>query len=151
MQKLLLILFLSFVSMFSSVHAQEPVTFARSSLTIETADGAHGFTVELAETEPQRERGLMLRREMAPDAGMLFLYPRDRTVTMWMANTYLPLDMLFIEADGRIARIVRNAIPQSRTLISSRGKVRAVLELNAGTVRRLGIAEGDRVVHENLR
>lgn len=87
---------------------------------------------------------------MAADAGMLFLHKRNRVVTMWMANTYLPLDMLFIEADGRIARIAANTIPQSRDTISSRKRVRAVLELNAGTARRLGISVGDRIVYERF-
>lgn len=81
---------------------------------------------------------------------MLFLHKRNRVVTMWMANTYLPLDMLFIEADGRIARIAANTIPQSRDTISSRKRVRAVLELNAGTARRLGISVGDRIVYERF-
>ncbi|MBO6784953.1 MAG: DUF192 domain-containing protein, partial [Alphaproteobacteria bacterium] len=74
-----------------------------------------------------------------------------RVVTMWMANTYLPLDMLFIKSDGRIARIAENTIPLSREVVSSRERVRAVLELNAGTARKLGIAVGDRVIHERFR
>ncbi|MBS28786.1 MAG: hypothetical protein CL566_07675 [Alphaproteobacteria bacterium] len=130
--------------------AQNDVRFERSSLEIETANGVHEFDVELAISSEQRARGLMFRHEMAPDAGMLFLYRSDRVLNMWMANTNLPLDMLFIEAGGRIIRIQENTIPLSRTTISSRKRARAVLELNAGTVRRLGIKPGDRVIHERL-
>lgn len=126
------------------------VSFERSQLAIETAEGRHRFEVELAVTPAQRARGLMFRRSMAPDSGMLFLYDEDAPVTMWMENTILPLDMLFIEADGTIARIVERTVPLSRELISSNGPVRAVLELNAGTARRLGIRQGDRVLHEAL-
>jgi uncharacterized membrane protein (UPF0127 family) len=130
--------------------AQNDVRFERSSLEIETANGVHEFDVELAISSEQRARGLMFRHEMAPDAGMLFLYRSDRVLNMWMANTNLPLDMLFIEAGGRIIRIQENTIPLSRTTISSRKRARAVLELNAGTVRRLGIKPSDRVIHERL-
>lgn len=130
--------------------AQDDVTFDRSTLKIETAEGVHSFDVELAVNDDQRARGLMFRNEMAPDAGMLFIYRRDRVLTMWMANTYLPLDMLFIGSDGRIVRIAENTIPLSRSTISSRNRARAVLELNAGTTRRLGIKAGDRVVYDGL-
>lgn len=131
--------------------AQEPVAFETAELTIETAKGAHRFEVELAAGPEQKARGLMFRREMAADAGMLFVYRHDTVLTMWMRNTYIPLDMLFIAADGRIAHIVQRAVPQSDKTISSRARVRAVLELNGGTVRRLGIAVGDRVVSPALR
>lgn len=131
--------------------AQQDVVFPYSSLEIETRAGVrHKFSVEVAETPDQKSRGLMFRNEMAPDAGMLFLYRRDRVITMWMANTYLSLDMLFIEADGRIARVAENTIPLSRETISSRKRARAVLELNAGTARKLGIGVGDRVHHAHF-
>jgi uncharacterized membrane protein (UPF0127 family) len=133
-----------------SARAQDAVTFDRSTLKIETAGGVHSFDIEVATNDAQRARGLMFRNEMAPDAGMLFVYRRDRVLTMWMANTYLPLDMLFIGGDGRIVSITRNTIPLSRTTISSRKRARAVLELNAGTARRLGINAGDRVVYDGL-
>lgn len=131
--------------------AQQDVVFPESTLEIETQSGTrHTFRIELAETDPLRQRGLMFRNEMAPDAGMLFTYKRDRVISMWMANTYLPLDMLFIESDGRIFRIAENTIPLSRESISSRKRARGVLELNAGTVRRLGLSVGDRVIHERF-
>lgn len=131
--------------------AQQDVVFDRDTLEIHTRNGnVFEFNVELAESGEQKSRGLMYRRDMAPDAGMLFLYRRDQVVTMWMANTFLPLDMLFIERDGTIARIQANTIPQSREVISSRKRVRAVLELNAGTARKLGISPGDKVVYERF-
>jgi uncharacterized membrane protein (UPF0127 family) len=105
------------------------------------------FTVELAETPRQRARGLMFRRELGPGRGMLFLYPRAERVSMWMRNTFVPLDMLFIGGDGRIVRIAENTAPQSTDLISSGIPVKAVLELAAGTAARLDIREGDRVLY----
>lgn len=131
--------------------AQKPVEFDRDVLSIETKSGEiFDFDVELAESDEQKSRGLMYRREMGEREGMLFLYRRDQVVTMWMANTFLPLDMLFIERNGRIARIQANTVPQSREVISSRKRVRAVLELNAGTARSLGISVGDKVLYDRL-
>jgi len=89
----------------------------------------------------------MFRTEMAADAGMLFVYSRPQVITMWMRNTELPLDMLFIGPDGHIAHIAERAVPRSDKTISSRARVTGVLELNGGTARRLGIAVGDRVRH----
>ena len=134
----------------SSARAQAAIEFGRASLIIETSKGAHSFNVEVAESDTQRARGLMFRTEMAPDAGMIFLYRRDRILKMWMANTYLPLDMLFIAADGQVVHIAENTIPLSRATISSRRRARAVLELNAGTASRLDISVGDRVVFDGL-
>ena len=120
-------------------------------LEIATPNGTHAFNVELATTPDQQATGLMFRRRMAADAGMLFLYEPGRHVTMWMKNTYIPLDMLFIGPQGRILHIVERTVPLSNELISSKSAVRAVLELNAGTVSRLGISTGDRVRHEAFR
>lgn len=116
-------------------------------LVVETASGAHNFTVEVARTPTDRSRGLMFRQSLAPDAGMLFLYAQDQPVTMWMRNTPIPLDMLFIARDGRIVKIAERAVPMSETLIASDGNVAAVLELNGGTAGRLGVRPGDRVRH----
>lgn len=127
--------------------AAESVSFAKSSLTIETAKGRHSLSIELALTAAQHRKGLMFRRKMAADAGMLFDYKFPQRIAMWMKNTLIPLDMLFIAADGRIVNIVQRTVPFSETAISSRGKVRAVLEINGGTAQRLGIKEGDRVIH----
>ena len=93
----------------------------------------------------------MFRRELPRDAGMLFIYDAEATLTMWMKNTYLPLDMLFIAADGSIINIAERTVPQSMQIISSRGAALAVLEVNGGTVSRLGIAVGDRVRHSAFK
>jgi hypothetical protein len=128
--------------------AQSLDEFARSSLSIETADGAsHEFQVYLARTPQQHARGLMYVAELPADRGMLFDYPRPRWVSMWMKNTLIPLDMLFIRADGSIANIAQRTVPGSLAVINSEGKARAVLELNGGTAARLGIRPGDRVRH----
>lgn len=122
--------------------------FETDTLRIETRDGGtHRFTVELATTADERGQGLMYRRELAADHGMLFVYPRPRDVAMWMKNTYLPLDMLFIDAAGRVVRIAEETVPLSREVISSGERVLAVLEVPAGTAERLGLAPGDRVRH----
>jgi uncharacterized protein len=114
-------------------------------LTIDTGKGPQRFTVELATTTAERELGLMYRQSMAPDAGMLFIYAGEQPVEFWMKNTLIPLDMLFIGADGRIRHIVERAVPLTETTIPSIYPVKAVLELNGGTVERLGIHEGDLV------
>jgi len=126
--------------------AQTPA-FERTTLSIETAQGRHPFDIELALTSAQQSQGLMFRRKMAADAGMLFFHQRERVATMWMRNTILPLDMLFVATDGRVVHIAERAVPQSLTTISAGRPVRAVLELNAGTVRRLAIKSGDRLIH----
>ena len=125
------------------------VTFDRDELTIQSdATGArHRFDVELALTFEQQAQGLMFRRSLARDAGMLFLYRRAGPASMWMRNTLIPLDMLFIERNGRIAHIAQRTVPLSLTPIESPGPVVAVLELNAGTTHRLEIEVGDRVLH----
>ncbi|MCA1406942.1 DUF192 domain-containing protein [Ensifer sp. IC3342] len=121
------------------------VSFGRDKLRLLTGVGARDLTVELAVDPGQREQGLMYRREMAPDHGMLFDFGETRRVMMWMKNTYLPLDMLFVARDGTVRTIHENAVPLSETIIDSGEPVAFVLELNAGTVKRLGIKPGDRL------
>jgi len=122
-------------------------SFATSQLTITSATGDQKFTVELATTPAQQEQGLMYRRSMAPDAGMLFDFGHPTTTTFWMKNTLIPLDMLFVGADGRVVNIHERAVPMSEAMIPAQGMVRAVVELNGGTVARLGIRPGDRVIY----
>lgn len=120
--------------------------FDSGNLAIVTDAGRHDFSVELALTADQRSQGLMYRREMARDAGMLFDFgSRAGRASMWMKNTYIPLDMLFITPDGEIESIAERTTPHSLEAISSRGPVRYVLELSGGTAARLGIRPGDRV------
>lgn len=127
--------------------AQTPTVFERSTLTIQTERGSHKFDVELATTPDQLSVGLMYRRSLAVDAGMLFDYSRPQKVAMWMKNTLIPLDMVFIDASGTVAHISERAVPKSLRTISSKVPVRAVLELNGGTVARLKIKIGDRIRH----
>jgi uncharacterized membrane protein (UPF0127 family) len=114
-------------------------------LVIETSTGAHRFTVEMALSESERAYGLMFRENLGADEGMLFYFPSDQAVSMWMKNTPLALDMIFIGADGTVAKIVENTVPQSQTIISSVLPVRAVLEVKAGTARRMQIKPGNAV------
>ena len=122
--------------------------FERDVLSIETADGQrHRLEVELALTGEQHAQGLMFRRSLAEDAGMLFLYSGAGVLSMWMKNTPVPLDMIFIAPDGRIVDIAERTVPYSLETVSSRFAASAVLEVNGGTVARLGIRPGDRVLH----
>lgn len=124
------------------------VAFPKAALKVEAVDGTrHAFTVEVATTPEQLAQGLMHRAKMAADAGMLFDFGSPRPVSMWMKNTLIPLDMLFIGADGKVVGLAQRTVPHSQTLIDSPGPVKAVLELNGGTASRLGIKVGDRVVH----
>jgi hypothetical protein len=121
--------------------------FDSSTLDIDTSGGTRHFTIELAVSSAQQQQGLMFRRVLAPDAGMLFVFPEAHTATFWMKNTLIPLDMLFIAADGHVADIHELAVPLSEANINSKVPVKAVLELNGGTVSRLGIKDGDLVHH----
>lgn len=122
-----------------------PPKLPASTLTIETTSGIHYFMVEMALSAAQRERGLMFRDDLGSNEGMLFTSGSDEKIAMWMKNTKLPLDMIFISADGIVAKIAENAEPQSLKVISSDMPVRAVLEVKAGTVRRLQIKPGNNV------
>ena len=116
-------------------------------LEIVTRNGVQVFSVEMATTEEEKQTGLMYRKELADGKGMLFDFKPEQEVSMWMKNTYVSLDMIFIRADGRILRIAENTEPMSTKIISSRGPARAVLEVVAGTAQKYGIRPGDRVGH----
>ena len=141
-----LVLFAASLTSAAPALADEPA-FAVSELWIEGSGERHRFRVEIAETPAQQARGLMFRAEVAPDAGMLFDYGEPRHVTMWMKNTLVPLDMLFIDAEGAVVRVEGWTTPLSLDPISSRAPVVAVLELRGGTADRLGLGVGDRVSH----
>ena len=131
--------------------AAQLVAFPKDTVTIETAAGAkHRFNIELATTPPQIMQGLMFRRQMAADAGMLFVIEPPDNAVFWMKNTYIPLDMIFIAPDGRILNIAERTIPQTETPVPAAGLTRAVLEVNGGTAARLGLKPGDRVRHASL-
>jgi uncharacterized membrane protein (UPF0127 family) len=116
-------------------------------LEIVSKSGVHVFAVELVANDEDRARGLMYRKELPEGRGMLFDFKTDQPVSFWMRNTYIPLDMIFIRSDGRIQRIAENTEPLSERLVPSGAPVRGVLEVIAGTARKLGIAPGDRVAH----
>lgn len=122
----------------------------KTPIHIATRDQKFTFQVELAKTPEERRIGLMHRQHMAPDHGMLFDFGETGPVSMWMRNTYIPLDMLFLRADGEIVNIAHDTVPFSEAILTSEGPVRAVLEVPAGTSRLLGIEPGDRVLHPTL-
>ena len=122
--------------------------FSRSTLQIATPDAKlHKIDVWIADNEARRQRGLMFVDTLADDAGMLFIYPQPQGISMWMKNTHLSLDMLFVSANGRVHSIVANTKPMSLDTISSNGTVLAVIELKAGSAARLNIRPGAQVIH----
>jgi uncharacterized membrane protein (UPF0127 family) len=116
-------------------------------LEVRSGETSHRFTVEVADTPGAVQQGLMFRETLAPDAGMLFDFGVSRPASMWMKNTLIPLDMLFIQEDGLVVAIARNAQPHSLRSISPGVPVRGVLEIPGGRARELGIEPGDRVIH----
>src|ERR1700722_15378296 len=117
----------------------------QQSLEIASKNGVHVFQVELAVTDDERQKGLMFRKTLLESTGMLFDFKRDQDVSMWMHNTYVSLDMIFIRGDGRILRIAENTETEADKIIPSGGPARAVLEVVAGTAKKFGLAPGDRV------
>ena len=131
----------------SSAQLQKLQTFEKGKLAIVTKTGRHEFRIEIARRPKQQAQGLMFRRRMATDAGMLFLFQSKKPVGMWMKNTYIPLDLIYIDGTGKIVGFHQRAVPQSLEVITSKQPVSAVLEVNAGTAARLQIVAGDRVLH----
>lgn len=130
------------VGLWADAHAD---ALQKRPLTFVTGAGNHSITVEVAENDQQRSTGLMFRQSLGDNEGMIFLYPRDEEITMWMKNTYISLDMIFVQGDGAVARIEEATEPFSERLISSGAKVRAVIEMKAGSAKRLGLKSGDKV------
>ena len=154
--KYVLIIFLLFGTLFVaasyfSARADAGPAYPHSTLTVRQADGTTiPFTIEVATTPAQQEHGLMFRTSLDEHAGMLFIFPSDQDISMWMKNTLIPLDMLFVKSDGTIAHIAHDAVPQSEAIISSGGLVRDVVELKGGAAARLGIHEGDKITSPAL-
>jgi uncharacterized membrane protein (UPF0127 family) len=117
---------------------------------LKTDSGEHSSTVDVAESDGDRRLGLMFRRTLPETSGMLFLYEPPQAAAMWMRNTYIPLDMIFISAGGLVHRIQANTEPFSTDLIPSGGDVAGVLELNAGQAAKIGLKPGDRVIYPGL-
>jgi Uncharacterized conserved protein len=124
--------------------------FELGAIEIATSSGTRQIDVELAKTQAEQSQGLMYRTSLPDNRGMLFLHQTPGEVRMWMRNTYIPLDMVFIRADGIVHRIAAMAEPLSDDVIASQGAVTAVLELNGGAAQRLGIKPGDRVRHPHF-
>jgi uncharacterized membrane protein (UPF0127 family) len=133
--------------------APEPLSaFPQSVLAIRTVSGhVLNFLIWSADRPSREEQGLMFVRDMDDHAGMLFVFPGDKPVSMWMKNTYMSLDMVFIAADGRIEYIAQRTTPLSLDVISAPYPTRAVLELKGGISEQLGIHAGDWVLHRSLR
>ena len=143
---LFLLLLLSLPALAPDIARAQLVQFPTAALTIMTASRPHKFTVEVATSAAQMMQGLMFRQSLAPDAGMLFDYQAPSMATMWMKNTLIPLDMLFVDAAGHIVNIHERAVPGSLDAIAAAAPVRAVIELNGGTAARLGIQPGNQVI-----
>jgi uncharacterized protein len=141
--------FLAAVLVFAAcaVVAPKPRAASFQPLEIVTKSGVQVFSVEMATTDAEKQTGLMYRKELPDGKGMLFDFSPEQEVTMWMKNTYISLDMIFIRSDGRILRIAENTEPMSTKIIPSGGLARAVLEVPAGTAQKYGIRPGDRVAH----
>jgi uncharacterized protein len=133
----------------SPLRAQEPAKLEPVSIITETS--AHLFTAEIADTPDLRARGLMFRHMLPADRAMVFDFESPRPATMWMKNTYISLDMLFVREDGTIAAIAENTEPLSLQTISVNEPVRGVVELAAGTAKKFGIQRGDKVYHRIFR
>ena len=125
-------------------------TFQKSSLTIQTKDSEYIFNIEMAITEKERSRGLMYRKELKQTEGMLFLYPEKQIIKMWMKNTLIPLDMIFINNNGKIMDIFKMTIPKDLTPIGPDVKLKGVLEINGGLTSYLNINKGDFIIHPTL-
>ena len=126
------------------------ITFQNSSLTIQTKDSEYIFNIEIAVTEKERSRGLMYRKELKQTEGMLFLYPEKQIIKMWMKNTLIPLDMIFINNNGKIIDIFKMTIPKDLTPIGPDVKLKGVLEINGGLTSYLNINKGDFIIHPTL-
>lgn len=120
-------------------------------LVIHTATGDHAFNIELVDTPETTARGLMFRQELARDAGMLFDFKTERPVSFWMMNTFIPLDMIFIAANGEVKSLHANARPHDETSIPSGFPVRFVLEIPGGRAAEIGLQPGDRIDHPRMQ
>lgn len=136
-----------FLSLVMPVAAKSP-SFELSLLQIETTSGIYKYTVELAENARQKSYGLQFREKLEPGTGMLFNFKRNSVINMWMKNTLISLDMIFILENGRIQYVAEGTTPKSLNIVTSGQKAWAVLEVAAGTASRLGLKAGDLVKHD---
>ena len=143
--RLVILAFLALLNLHCFAFAQEPPRV--EPLTISTDRSSTMLLAEIADTEELRQRGLMFRHIMPADQAMLFDFEIARPAAMWMKNTYMSLDMLFVREDGTIAALAENTVPKSLDTISVQEPVRGVVELAAGTIKRLGVRKNDKVFH----
>ncbi len=151
----LCLMLLAFGSAVADTRKDEPTDsreldriFPRSTLQIATPDARlHRFNIWVADDEPRRNRGLMFVKHLNGGDGMLFIYPEPRMIAMWMKNTLIPLDMLFVDSRGKVTHVVANTKPHSLDTVESKGDVMGVVELAGGTAARLKIAPGAQVIH----
>lgn len=144
---LFLTLFLFSVSM-ATAWSQE--SFPRDTLSIKSKDNSFDFDIELALDDSHRQYGMMFRTEMAEMSGMLFIHDDKKRLSMWMKNTFIPLDIIFIDEDGKIMKIAQSAQPRSLSLIRSGGEAKGVLELKGGLTKQLGIDVGDEIIYASF-
>jgi len=148
------VIFGTAVTLWGKLHDPTPANvpvFEHAILSIQRADGASfSYNIEVARTLEQELYGLMFRKYLPPDTGMIFIYTPDQPVSMWMKNTYIPLDMLFVRGDGIIAKIVENARPLDLTPIEAGEPIRGVIEINAGEVQKYGFKTGDKVLFSDF-
>lgn len=142
---LFIILWLSF----SSLNANE-IKFKKSLIVIKTQNSEYIFNVEVAETALERSRGLMYREQLKQNEGMLFIYPEKQIIKMWMKNTFIPLDMIFIDENGKIIKIIKMTSPKDLTPIGPEVKLKSVLEINGGLTSYLNINIGDKIIYPYL-
>jgi len=134
---------------FSNINATE-IELKKSYVTIQTKDSEYIFNVEIAKTAEERSKGLMYREKLRQKEGMLFLYPKNQVIKMWMKNTLIPLDMIFINNKGEIIEIFKMTIPKDLTPIGPEVKLKGVLEINGGLTSYLNINKGDLIIHPSL-
>lgn len=126
-------------------------TLSAEPLWLKNDTDSHLFDVEIADTPEKSKLGLMFRKQLDDDKGMLFLIPQKRTLYMWMKNTYISLDMLFFDSDGKIVKIISNTTPLSLKMLPSDIPVAGVLEINAGTAKKLNINIGDYIINQRIK
>jgi uncharacterized protein len=146
MRTILLLIIMLWVGTVPALAGSDP-QFPTETLAIRTSDTLKTFTVEIARTREEQEQGLMNRKSLPDDCGMLFINIKDHVMKMWMKDTLIPLDMLFIDNEGRIVYIAEETTPNSTAVISAKRPVRAVLELPGGAAKKQHISVGDHVIH----
>jgi len=138
----------TFLYSFSASYVFSEVSFLQSEILVISDSGTHKFTVDVAATAAQRQVGLMFRKHLAPNQGMLFDFGAEKLISMWMKNTLISLDMLFVDKTGKILQIEHATVPMSIDPIPGNKRALSVIELNAGIAKELGIFVGDQVVHD---